>query len=57
VDFECSIVDSFHWSPGQIDESDIESLIPIVFRYPQWKRSQKSEGTRQQVYADDVDFL
>ncbi len=54
---ECQIVDLFGWSPPEIDESDIDSLIPLVFEYPLWKAKQKTRSGRRQVYADQVDWL
>lgn len=52
-------MDLFHWSPNEIDESDIETLIPLVFRYPQWKQQQKQPAAqqRQEIYVDEVDWL
>lgn len=51
-------MDMFRWSLHEIDETDIESLIPFVFEYPRWKERQKSTGgKRQQVYADEADWL
>jgi len=48
----------FHWSLREIDLTDIESLIPFVFHYPQWKdaRGAKRRGNGR-VYADQVDWL
>lgn len=44
------------WSLVDIDATDIESLIPFMFRYPAWK-TQTKEPRRRQLYADDVDWL
>jgi len=46
----------FHWSLREIDETDIESLIPFVFRYPKWKEENK-KGKPKQKYADQVNWL
>jgi hypothetical protein len=51
------IVDLFHWSLYQIDETDIESLIPFVFRYPKWKEERGGEDKPKQLLADQVDWL
>jgi hypothetical protein len=45
-----------NWSLVDIDETDIESLIPFMFRYPQWKLEQKKPA-RQEVFADEADWL
>jgi hypothetical protein len=52
-------VDRFGWSLHEIDWTDIESLIPFVFRYPDWKARQKGANGRHaaRVYADQVDWL
>ena len=47
----------FHWSLFQIDETDIESLIPFVFRYPKWKEERGVAGKRKQLFADQADWL
>jgi len=46
----------FHWSLHDIDETDIESLIPFVFEYPAWKAKQKTTSGRK-VYADQANWL
>jgi hypothetical protein len=51
-------VEAFHWSLHEIDVTDIESLIPFVFHYPQWKsRKIPAAGGEREVYADEVDWL
>jgi hypothetical protein len=57
VDLECSMVDVFHWSLFQIDETDIESLIPFIFQYPKWKEKRGVDDRRKQLFADEVDFI
>ena len=49
------LVDLFHWSLNQIDATDMESLIPFVFRYPRWKGKRNTDERR--IYADQADFL
>ena len=39
----------------QIDETDIESLIPFVFRYPQWKKESRKPRMKE-AYADQIDI-
>lgn len=46
----------FHWSLREIDETDIESLIPFIFEYPKWKRN-GAAGKRKILFADEADFL
>jgi len=50
------MVHLFGWSLREIDESDIESLIPFVMEYPRWKARQKAGGGRQ-LYADEASWL
>jgi hypothetical protein len=58
LDLECSLVDATGWALRDIDETDIESLIPFIFRYPIWKREQGSPQARERkLYADDVNWL
>ena len=47
----------FNWSLNDIDETDIESLIPFVFRYPKWKDERKSTGKRKEIFADQATWL
>jgi len=56
LEIEFSIVEMFRWSLHDIDETDIESLIPFVMEYPAWKAKQKAEGGSHEVYVDDVDW-
>jgi hypothetical protein len=56
LDIEFSIVELFHWSLHDIDETDIESLIPFVMGYPAWKARQKAGGGSREVFVDDVDW-
>jgi len=52
-------VELFQWSLYAIDQTDIESLIPFVFHYPQWKERIKHgpNARRQELFADDADWL
>ncbi|MBP8030082.1 MAG: hypothetical protein KAY78_02835 [Pseudomonadales bacterium] len=50
----------FHWSLYQIDETDIESLLPFVFYYPQWRAKtseKKTSEKKKEVFADQVNWL
>jgi hypothetical protein len=50
IDLEISLVKAFNWSLHDIDETDIESLLPFVFRMT-------GTGQNNRVYADQVDWL
>lgn len=50
------LVDAFRWSLHEIDQTDIESLIPFIARYPAWKAG-SADRTKKQIYADQVDWL
>jgi hypothetical protein len=52
-------VDLFGWSLQEIDETNMESLLPFIFHYPKWKRN-KSEiapGLANTTYCDEVNWL
>jgi hypothetical protein len=56
LDLECSFFEMFHWSLYDVDRTDIESLLPFVFHYPQWKKKSKNPTSRQ-MYIDQVGWL
>jgi len=39
----------------ELDKTDIESVLPFVFYYPEWKR--RSKEAKVTVYADQVSWL
>jgi hypothetical protein len=53
---ECTLVELFHWPLNQIDETDIETLIPFVLRYPIWKSKRGEQGNERKVYADQMEL-
>lgn len=57
LDLECALVDSTGWSLVDIDATDIDSLIPFMFRYPSWKGESKTKQTRRKLYADEASWL
>lgn len=60
MDIECAIVDAFGWSLYHIDETDIESLIPFIFRFPKWKAAQPKDGKPSKptsIDAKDANWL
>ncbi len=50
-------MDRVGWSLVDIDATDIESLIPFMFRYPSWKGESKTKQTRRKLYADEASWL
>ncbi len=56
LDLECQLVQLFGWSLRDLDETDIESLIPFFRHYARW-RQRGGAGGRQRVYADQAGFL
>jgi hypothetical protein len=58
-EFECALIDAFHWSPYEIGRSNIEDLIGLAFRYPKWKRERSGgaeSNTPRRVYADQAEL-
>ncbi len=51
IDLEIGLVRAFNWSLRDIDETDIESLLPFISRL-------NSDGQdEKKAFADEVDFL
>jgi hypothetical protein len=50
-------VELFHWSLNDIDETDIESLIPFLFYYPHWKEKNTGKRPAKIIYADQANWL
>lgn len=47
------------WSLYDIDETDIESLLPFVFRYPEYLKEHDGKGSTKntaRVFADQVEL-
>lgn len=57
IEFEVMLVDTFGWSLREIDETDIESLIPFAFEYPKIKAKKGVSEKRNRMFADQVDWL
>jgi hypothetical protein len=51
------VVEMFHWSLREIDETDLESLIPFIFHYPKWKEERKTGYKAKRIYADQANWL
>jgi hypothetical protein len=47
-------VKTFGWSLKDIDETDIESLLPFVFRL---SGKDKGKQVKQSAFCDEVDWL
>ena len=57
LDLECRMVDLFGWSLNEIDETDINSLMPFLFYYPHWKGANKERGQGRRIFADQAGWL
>ena len=59
LDLECSLVDLFGWSLQEIDETNMESLLPFVFHYPEWRKNKSgiAPGLARTTYCDEVTWL
>lgn len=52
------IIELFHWSLKDIDETDMESLLQFVTYYPRWKDKQPASGKKEkEVFADQVNWM
>ena len=51
-----AIVDAFHWTLKDINDTDIESLIEFVFKYPKWKERTDKKAQQKTAYADEVNW-
>jgi len=56
IDLEITLVQAFGWSLREIDETDIESLLPFVARIGKQKSSGAGER-KKDSYCDKVDWL
>jgi len=57
IDLEIALVKAFQWSLRDIDETDIESLLPFVMRYGKAGGMAATGQMKKQVYADQVSWL
>jgi hypothetical protein len=53
IDIEISLVKAFSWSLRDIDETDVESLMPFIHRLG---RKKEAPGARK-AYVDEVGWL
>jgi hypothetical protein len=59
IDLEISLAKAFNWSLRDIDETDIESLLPFVARFArtQTGAERPTAAPKKRVYCDQVDWL
>lgn len=50
------LVEKFHWSMRDLDESDMESVLRFVKHYPRWKENGKRTKPKA-LYADQIDWI
>ena len=55
IDLEITLVQAFGWSLRDIDETDIESLLPFVARIG--KQKSAAGGKSEEAYCDEVNWL
>jgi hypothetical protein len=56
IDLEIALVERFDWSLRDIDETNVESLLPFIFRLNYKDRKGGKTGKRT-VAADQVSWL
>jgi hypothetical protein len=56
IDLEIALVKQFGWSLRDIDETDIESLLPFIFRLNSSELNAPA-GSPKRLYCDQVGFL
>lgn len=49
------IVEMFHWTLNEIDETPMERLLPFVFAFAHRKRNENKPRVKR-LYADQVDL-
>lgn len=54
LDIEIALARNFHWSLRDIDETDVDSLLPFVARLGQ---PAESKLKTKRVFCDEVDWL
>jgi len=54
IDIEIQLVKAFNWSLKDIDDTDIESLIPFIMHFAGVKGEPVS---KQRVHCDEVSWL
>jgi hypothetical protein len=56
TDLEISLVKAFGWSLEDIDETEIDSLIPFIMRFKETEGGDRPAEKRK-VYVDQVNWL
>jgi hypothetical protein len=57
---EVSLVKAFSWNLYSLDQTDIETLLPFVFRWSEKETSgspKKNGQGKKRLYADQVNWL
>lgn len=57
VDLKISLVERFGWTLRDIDETDIDSLLPFVYRLAERNRFTELEKKPPPAYCDQVSWL
>lgn len=57
IDLEIAMVKAFGWSLRDLDETDIESLLPFMFRLTATSPEMGGKPAGRMVYADEVNWL
>lgn len=57
VDLELSLVKAFGWSLRDIDETDIDSLLPFIARASNMQGRKTVKRQPGRVYCDEVSWL
>lgn len=56
IDLEITLVEAFNWSLKDIDDTDIETLLPFVMRFGN-RGTANGEQAAQTKYCDEVSWL
>jgi hypothetical protein len=54
IDLEIELIKAFNWSLRDLDETDIESLLPFIERF---SGSSNQPVAKNKVYCDQVSWL
>lgn len=58
IDLEIAMVKAFAWSLRDMDETDIETLLPFVFRWTATEAGDDKKAVQaRRVYCDQVNWL
>lgn len=57
IDLEIAMVKAFGWSLRDVDETDIESLLPFMYRMTASSPEMGGKAGGRMVYADEANWL